>query len=49
MADWVKRMIRRYGKLGILDFCIDCDRFVITPSEHKIGLYKDHTVVRMTI
>lgn len=47
MPDWIKRMIKMYGKLGILDFCIDCGCFIMTPGEHKTGIDKDHVVVRM--
>ena len=48
MADWVKRTLRKYGYLGILDYCIDCEQFVVCASEHKTGTYKDHMVVRLT-
>jgi hypothetical protein len=47
MTAWVKRMIRRFGHLGVLDFCIDCEEFVIGPRSHKQGTCKGHVVIRI--
>lgn len=49
MPDWIKRMIKRFGKLGVLDLCIDCEEFVLGPRTHKQGTYKDHVVIRIEV
>lgn len=49
MNAWIKRMIRRFGHLAVLDFCIDCEEFVLGAWSHKQGICKDHTVIRITL
>lgn len=37
LKDWEKRTIRKYANLGVLDYRVDCDYFVMGKSDIHYG------------
>jgi len=44
MRGWIESIIRKYAKLGVLDYCVDCGYFVVG----KTDVHFNHLVVRVS-
>jgi hypothetical protein len=43
MDNWIKKIIKKYADMNVLDYCLDCDIFVIGKSD----VHFNHSVVKI--